>query len=697
MGKMTKNILFEIGVEEIPARFMSGSLARLQEGMAAALAEARLDYISIRALGTPRRLAVLVEGVGDTQADLAEEVKGPAKKAAYDSEGNATKALLGFAKGQGVDAGTLFTKMVGKNEYIFAKKEIKGRPVKEILPDILPALVCHLTFPKPMRWGDHEMRFVRPIRWLVALLDEEIIPLEIVNIKSGNISRGHRFYGQREVMIPNPGAYIEKLRENYVIVDPEERRQMIREQIAALAKAHGAVVEDDPELLEEVVYLLEYPTVLMGSFAEKYLSLPKEVVITPMREHQHYFPVLNRDGSLRPNFITARNGLARNIEIVTAGNEKVLKSRLADAEFFYREDLKLDLDANVKKLDAIVFHILLGSLGDKVRRMEKICARLAGLLGFGAEKQAALLRGAHLAKADLVSNMVYEFPELQGIMGEYYAKAAGIDPVIAQSIREHYLPRFTGDDLPQTDLGRIIAIADKLDSIVGFFAMGIEPTGSQDPYALRRQAMGIVQIIVDAGLTFDLDVLIAFIYEEIASQFEVKADLSAAKSRILAFLRQRVENLLGEGGFRYDIINAAIQDGDMSNICRLRKKAAALAAFRDNPEFDALMAGFNRVYHLGKKGEPAYEPALLTEPAEQALLAAFREKKGLIDAALARDDFEGAFLAIASLRAPIDGFLTDIMVMTEEEGLRKSRLGLLAAIAAEFLRAANFTKLVVEK
>ncbi len=696
---MTKKVLFEIGVEEVPARFMSGSLARLKEGMAASLKEARLEYESIRALGTPRRLAVLVDGLSECQADLSEEVKGPAKKAAYDQDGNPTRALLGFAKGQGVEVAELTVKTLGNGEYIFAKKEKQGRAAAEILPEILPALVDHLTFPKPMRWGDNEMRFVRPIRWLVALLDGEVIPIRIVNSKSSNVSRGHRFYGEREIVIPEPGDYIEKLRENYVIVDPEERRRMIWDQIQALAEANDAIVEEDEELLEEVVYLLEYPTVLMGSFEEKYLALPKEAVITPMREHQHYFPVLNQDGSLRPNFITVRNGLARNIDIVTAGNEKVLRARLADAEFFYQEDLKADLDANVKKLDAIIFHISLGSLGDKVARIQKLAAYLGNALGFDAEKQGALQRGAQLAKADLVSNMVYEFPELQGIMGEYYAKAAGIDPVIAQSIREHYLPRFAGDELPQTEAGRLISIADKMDSVTGFFAMGIEPTGSQDPYALRRQAMGIVQIILDAGLEVDLGALIDYAYGEIAAHYAVKADLVTTKGHILAFIRQRVENVFAEMGFRYDIVNAAFHEGEasLSNICRIREKAQALADFRGNPEFAALMAGFTRVYNLGKKGAPGYDAALLAEPAEQALVTAFETKREAIDAALAKDDFKAAFSAIAALRAPIDGFLTDIMVMTEDEALRNSRLGLLAAIAGKILDAADFTRIVLDK
>ncbi|MDO4541947.1 MAG: glycine--tRNA ligase subunit beta, partial [Bacillota bacterium] len=426
------NLLFEVGVEEIPARFMAGSLKSLENGAKKALSEARLSFGSVKAIGTPRRLTLLIEGLSDKQADLSEEIKGPAKKAAYDSEGNPSKALQGFLRSKGLTEDAITIREQGNGEYIFATKTEKGVDADVVLPNILISLINSLKFPKPMRWGDYDMRFVRPIRWLVAMLDTEVLPVEILDVKSSNISKSHRFYGSGDVVIKSPDTYIDQLRENYVMVDPAERRTVIWEQIQELAKAKDAVVEEDEELLEEVVYLLEYPTALMGSFEEKYLRIPQEAVITPMREHQRYFPVLDKNGELLPYFVTVRNGLERNIDIVTEGNEKVLRARLADAEFFYDEDLKINLGDNIERLKSIVFHDTMGTSYEKVRRIVEISGFLSDKLGADKEQ---VKRGAFLAKADLVSNMVYEFPELQGIMGEYYAVAQGEPAIVGQSIR----------------------------------------------------------------------------------------------------------------------------------------------------------------------------------------------------------------------------------------------------------------------
>lgn len=691
---MSKNLLFEIGVEEIPARFMAKSIADLEKGAAAMLREARLSYDKIRGLGTPRRLTLLIDGLAERQEDLKEEVKGPSKKAAFDGDGNPTKALEGFLRSKGLTVDDITIREQGNGEYVFATKEEKGEEAMAVLPDLLVALVDHLKFPKPMRWGDYDMRFVRPIRWLVALLGQEIIPLRIVNVTSGNVSRSHRFYGSGDVVIESPETYVEQLRENYVMVDPAERREVIWKQIQDLAAAHNAVVEEDEELLEEVVFLLEYPTALMGSFEEKYLRIPKEAVITPMREHQRYFPVLDHDGNLLPHFVTVRNGLPRNIEIVTAGNEKVLRARLADAEFFYDEDLKIALADNVERLKDIVFHVTMGTVYEKVERIVKISGYLADCCNACSKE---VERGAYLAKADLVSNMVYEFPELQGIMGEYYAVAQGEPAVVGQSIRESYLPRFAGDDFPESINGMLVSIADKIDSVVGFFAMDMEPTGSQDPYALRRQAMGIVQIILQGNLPINMGELIDFVYELIASSYQTEKNQTATRERVYNFFGQRLENVLSDSGLKYDTVNAVMSDA-IDDFCLTRTKGEALEEFRKNSNFAPLMAGFTRVNNLAKKAESAaYDIALLKEDAETALVAAYDRFQKSADAALAANDFETAFNAIAAMREPIDGFLTDIMVMCDDEKLRNSRLGLLRAIADSMLKIADFREIVVEK
>lgn len=691
---MAKNLLFEIGVEEIPARFMAQSIRDLSTAAEKALKEARLSFEQVRGMGTPRRLTLFIDGLAEKQTDLKEEVKGPAKKAAFDAEGNPTKALQGFLRSKGLSVDDIVLKEMKGGAYVFALQEEKGKDALEVLPELLVNVVLGLKFPKPMRWSDHELRFIRPIHWLVAMLEEEIIPLKIVDVESGNVTRSHRFYGSGDIVIKSPGTYIDQLRENYVMVDPAERKAVIREQIAAIEKEKHVCVEKDEELLEEVVFLLEYPTALMGSFEEKYLRLPREVVITPMKEHQRYFPVTDAKGNLLPHFVTVRNGLPRNLDIVTAGNEKVLRARLADAEFFYEEDLKIKLSANVERLKPIVFHITMGTLFEKVERMVKISAYLADQLNADQEKAK---RGAYLAKADLVSNMVYEFPELQGIMGEYYSVAQGEDPAVGQSIRESYLPRFAGDDLPASILGNIVSIADKIDSIVGFFSMDLEPSGSQDPYALRRQAMGITQIVLNGDLDLNFGDLIDFAYDLIAAGYETKKTKAETKTRVHAFMAQRLENVLSDAGLKYDTVNA-VMTKTPADFCLIRQKGEALAAFRDNENFEPLMAGFTRVNNLAKNAESsAFDAAVFSETAEKGLLAAYREFKGKAAAALAKDDFESAFNAIAALRTPIDAFLTDIMVMCEDETLKNSRLGLLKSISDDILGVADFTAIVMAK
>ena len=691
---MAKNLLFEIGVEEIPARFMAGSIADLVKTAKKALTEARLDFEDVRGMGTPRRLTLFVDGLAERQADLKEELKGPAKKAAFDAEGNPTKALQGFLRSKGLTEQDITVKEMKGGEYVFATKEEKGEDAMSVLPELLVNTVLSLKFPKPMRWSDHELRFIRPIHWIVAMLGTEIVPVQIVDVKSGNVTRSHRFYGSGDIVIESPETYIDQLRDNYVMVDPEERRTVIKEQIAAIEKENNVVVEKDEELLDEVVFLLEYPTALMGSFEEKYLRIPKEAVITPMKEHQRYFPVMNEDGDLLPHFVTVRNGLPRNIEIVTAGNEKVLRARLADAEFFYDEDLKIDLGSNVERLKPIVFHITMGTLFEKVERMVDLAGYLAGKLGADAEKAK---RGAYLAKADLVSNMVYEFPELQGIMGEYYSVAQGEDKEVGQSIRESYMPRFAGDDLPESKLGMIVSIADKIDSVVGFFSMDLEPTGSQDPYALRRQAMGITQIILKGDLELNFGELIDVAYDQIASRYETKRTKEETKARVYSFMAQRLNNVLSEAGLAYDTANAVMCDTP-DDFCLIRKKGEALEDFRKNENFEPLMAGFTRVNNLAKNAESAaFDEAVFTESAEKELVAAYKELKDKSASALAADDFEGAFNAIAALRAPIDAFLTDIMVMCDDEALKAGRLGLLKSISDEMLKVADFTAIVMAK
>ncbi|MGI6678328.1 MAG: glycine--tRNA ligase subunit beta [Dehalobacterium sp.] len=691
---MAKDLLFELGTEEIPARFMAPALKQMKDLSEAGLKELRLNYTSVNVYGTPRRLALLVNGLAEHQPDLTEEVKGPSIKAAYDGDGNPTKAVLGFARGQGVQVEDLVVKETPAGKYVFASKRNPGQPAETVLPEMLTNIIHKLYFPKPMRWGDSDLKFARPIRWIVALFGTEVLDVTIGDIKADRFSRSHRFLGSGVVELASAQEYITKLNENYCFVDQEERKELIWEQITAVAAENGGKVYKDEKLLEEVTQLLEYPTALCGGFEEKYLALPQEVLITPMREHQRYFPVFKEDGTLLPKFITVRNGLAEHIEIVTAGNEKVLRARLADAEFFYTEDLKKNLADNVAKLETIVFHEKLGTLANKVKRIEKLAHFIGTQLGFSPEELQATSRAAFLAKADLVSNVVYEFPELQGIMGEYYARHAGEEESVAVAIREHYLPRFAGDEVPATKVGMAVSMADKMDSIVGFFGMDIQPTGSQDPYALRRQALGIVHTILERDLTISLKAMVEKSYQLLSEQVDFLNSQEKTREDLLAFFQQRMENVLSDSGVRYDVINAVLV-GQLDNLGEAKQKAVALSAFRETEEFRQLITGYKRAANLAKNAvHSRVREDLFSDPAENRLYQEFQKVKKDADSYVQSKDYQKALGMIGELRTVIDDFFTAVMVMVEDEKIKENRLALLKQIADYVKDIADLSQLV---
>ncbi|MGI6713325.1 MAG: glycine--tRNA ligase subunit beta [Bacillota bacterium] len=692
---MAQDLLFEIGTEEIPARFMEPAINQMKELAATGLKEARLVFSKIHVFGTPRRLALLVKDLEEKQTDLLEEIKGPSQKVAFDHEGKPTKAATGFARGQGVDVNDLEIKETPAGVYVFAIKKSIGSSAEEILPQILSTIVQKLYFPKPMRWGDHEMRFARPIRWLVALFGSKVLPVEIQGLKPDRYTRGHRFLGREKIELADPAEYLISLKENFVIADQNERKDLIWKQIREIAAQNNGRVAEDEELLNEVTFLLEYPTALCGNFEDKYLALPRELLITPMREHQRYFPVFKEDGSLLPKFITVRNGLGENIEIVTAGNEKVLKARLADAEFFYMEDLKKNLADNVTKLKNIVFHETLGSLFNKVERIQELAVFIGSQLDYTKDELDHVRRAAFLCKADLVSNVVYEFPELQGIMGEYYARHAGEADAVSRALKEHYHPRFAGDAVPESKVGIAVAIADKLDSITGFFGMGIQPTGSQDPYALRRQALGIVNTILQNHLELSLIKLISKAYKLIAEQVTFKNDKEKTIADILIFFKQRMENILGDTGIRYDIINAVLAMG-VDNLTNILDKAVAVNEFRTKPEFEQLIAGFTRAANLAKNApHDRVVEELFTNQEEIQLYREFITVQKKADIFIHSKNYQEALGIIAELRRPIDDFFAGIMVMVEDVEIRENRLGLLKRIADYVTQIADLSQIVV--
>ncbi len=697
-------LLFEIGTEEIPAKFMPAILAQLRELAAKKLAEQRIPFEQIKVYGTPRRMTFIAAGVPEAQADSVVEAKGPSVKIAFVNQ-EPSKAALGFARGQGVDVRDLQV----RGEYVYAVKHLAGQPVEELLPALLLDILTSLSLPKTMRWGSHDFRFVRPIRWLVALFGDKVIPVEITGVASGKLSRGHRFLlpslkeagGAKELLdkvagrvknavvsavagvkgaveIPCADDYEKLLRGHFVMVDQDERRELIRSQITELAAAEGGHAEINADLLEEVTYLVEWPTALCGSFEEKFLQLPKECVITPMREHQRYFPVLNADGSLMNKFITVRNGGSGHLAVVAHGNERVLRARLSDAEFFFNEDRKLKLAERLEKLKTVSFQEGLGNMYDKSQRLVKAASMIAFSVNAKVDREK-LERAALLCKTDLVTGMVIEFTELQGVMGREYALLDGEAPEVARAIYEHYLPRFADDVLPTSDLGRIIGIADKLDNIMATFSRGLAPTGSQDPYALRRQALGIIYTVLAAGYHLSIWKLMGgMVY-----LLNISPDKAPGLiSQVRDFVMQRLRNLLLDQGIRYDVVDAVLADKRNDDISDLYARACALNAFMGSADATALVQAAARVANLCSKAdaETAINPSLFQNPAEHALHEAVTALNSEIIPAVVKSNYAEVLRLACRLVPPINDFFEKVMVMDQDEKIKNNRLALLVAV-----------------
>ena len=671
---MEQKLLFEIGTEEIPAKFMPGILEQLKGLAERKLQELRGPFASVTVFGTPRRMTFIADGVEETQASTVVESKGPSIKIAFGADGAPSKAAQGFARGQGIAVEDL----VVRGEYVYAVKQLTGQAVIELLPAFLTDIVESLSFPKNMRWADHDFRFVRPIRWLVALLDDKIIPIEITGVKSGRNTIGHRFLSKGEVEIATAGDYEKVLREHFVLVDQDERRKIIRQQVEELAQKEGGVAEIDEDLLEEVVYLVEYPTALCGHFDDKFLTLPKEAVITPMREHQRYFPVLTADGKLLAKFITVRNGNSEGLDIVAHGNERVLRARLSDAEFFFNEDRKIKLEERLEKLKTVVFQEGLGNIYDKSVRLADIAMTLKKNLNVQVDEDT-LQRTALLSKTDLVTGMVCEFTELQGVMGREYALLDGEKPEVAQGIFEHYLPRFAGDELPTTDIGRLVGVADKIDNIAATFSRGLIPTGSQDPYALRRQAIGIINILVDGNYHLPLLKTIIAVLGMLNVPAAKNGELLA---QLQEFFMQRVKNMMGDQGIRYDVIDAVLSEKANDDIVDLFVRAKALAEYVATPEAAESIQAFTRVANLCKKaeGEDIIKESLFVEPAEKELYEVVCRLQKETIPALVGYNYAEVLKLMNEVSAPVNKFFDTVMVMDKDENVKNNRLALLVQV-----------------
>jgi glycyl-tRNA synthetase beta chain len=676
---MTRNVLFEIGLEELPARFIDQAEQQLKEKTIKWLNESRISFTKVESFSTPRRLAVLIHNIAEKQATVEEEAKGPAIKIAQDNEGNWTKAAEGFTRGQGKTVDDIYTKEVKGTTYIYVNKVIEGKPTESILPEF-KQIIESIQFGKNMRWGTKTMRYARPIRWLIALYDEEVIPFELAGVQTSNSTFGHRFLG-REVVLTNPLQYKEQLEKNHVIVDPKLRESMIEEGIKKLEKERNFIVPIDRDLLDEVRNLVEYPTVFVGTFEESFLELPDEVLITSMKEHQRYFPVKSESGMLLPYFVAVRNGDANALETVVRGNEKVLRARLSDGEFFYEEDQKNSIAFYLEKLNNVVFQVKLGTIGEKVNRVVTLSEQLAEALKVDTEIKEQAIRAAQISKFDLVTNMVNEFTELQGIMGERYARIFGEDETVAVAIREHYLPTSASGDLPKTLVGAIVSVADKLDTIVGCIGVGLKPTGSQDPYGLRRQATGILRIANEKEWEIPVAQLFNMTIELYQSQALEHFDSDIVKQELHTFIQQRVAFLLREQGIEQDIIQA-ITSRSIGKMSDMMKKASILSTKRNDASFKPIQEALVRVLNLAEKTEKnEINPDYFETETEKELFSSYLTVSSVYQEFVNQNNLEEAFAELEKLANPIHSFFENNMVMTDNENLRTNRLALLKQIA----------------
>ena len=665
---MAKDLLFEIGAEEIPAGFMPNILGQLKQLAETKLNDAHLPFESIATYGTPRRLALIVKGLADTSAEISERHKGPSASIAYDADGNATKAAIGFARGKGLDVADL----VVEDGYIYAETKTAGVPAKDIVTDMLPQLITGLNFPKSMHWGNLDAKFVRPVRWLVALLDEEVIPVEFATVKSGNVTRGHRFLGADEITIKNAASYVDTLKENFVMVDQDARRELISKQLHDIAASKNASIVWDDDLLEEINYLVEWPTALCGGFEESYLALPDAAIITPMKDHQRYFPLVYQDGKLLPMFLTVRNGSDHSIEVVQAGNERVLRARLDDAKFFFNEDRKKPLIDRQDGLTKIVFQEGLGNLADKTERLLTLGRVFSEECELHEDARVVLERATELAKTDLTTGMVTEFTELQGVMGKEYALLDGESPEVAEAIFEQYLPRFAGDVLPQTEAGKVLSIIDKIDNIVATFSRGLIPTGSQDPYALRRQTIGILNILLNSEWNISLRPIIV----ESMNLLNVPTDKQdELLGQVEEFITLRLKNIFLDREVPHHVIDLLLSNNELS-VADAEGLVKALLANRIDENVELVQA-FTRMYNLVKDVTyTGVDESLLKEDAERALYeAATKASEASIDA-WDKNDYDAVVAVPATLVPAINKFFEDVMVMDKDEAIKANRLQL---------------------
>ena len=689
-------LAFEIGTEEIPAFDLHKAMLQLEKLVPASLDAVRIPHGAVSIHTTPRRLIVLVEDVAETTEALEEVFRGPSAKIAFDADGNPTKAAAGFARGKGVDVDALERREENGTEYVFATRSVPAQNVAELLPGVLKGVIEDISWPKSCRWGTRREYFSRPVRWLVALLDERVIPVEFAGLTAGNTTRGHRFLAPGPHTVPTASDLLSVVEAAHVVTSEQGREEAIRAGVARVEAETGFTAELPEKTLLEVVNLSEQPTVLVGTFEEEFLRVPEEIIVDAMLMHQRYFPLYDAEGALTNRFIVVTNGDPACADIITGGNERVVRARLADAKFFYEEDLKRPLEAYVERLDEVVFQETLGTMKDKTDRIVALAEHLAADAQLGQADAADAVRAAQLAKADLVTNAVVEFTSVQGVMGSYYAEASGENAQVAQAIADHYRPRFSGDEPPASDVGKIVAAADKLDTICGLFAVGQGPTGSSDPFALRRSAIGIIAML-EAGLPVSLMKAVDASLATYANA-GIAFDREAVRAEVADFFVTRTKVMLRDSGASPDAIDAVLAAG-VEEPAEIIARVRALEAARVNePEtFDDLATAYARANNLRDAALGAEVNEVLMGPAETALATAAKEVNARVEEALAADDYAAALAALAALRAPIDTFFADVLIMDEDTAVRENRLRLLNRFVGVFAHVADFGKMAKGK
>ncbi len=691
---MTNTILFELGTEELPARFIPNLLKQLESQTDRLLNEYRIEYENLKTMATPRRLTVMVYRAAETQTNSSVKKRGPSKDIAFDDDGKATKAAQGFAAGQGVNSDDLILEEVEGKKYVYAVRQIVGRPTSEVLPELFQSLMESLNLPVRMFWNDKQHKFLRPVRWLLCLYGSEVVNLSYAGVKSSNVSRGHRFLAAGDIEINKADDYIDVMRDSWVMVDHEEREQHIKKQVENLADYEGAVPEIPKDLLEEVNFLVEWPTALVGSYSEEFLDLPKEVLVRCMQEHQKFFGLVDKQNheQLIPKFITVRNGDDTALDQVKIGNERVLRARLADARFFFEEDTKDSLETKVDELESIVYKEKLGSVYKKVSRMEELSETLMDILELTEPVYSVTQRTIKLSKADLTTLMVDEFPALQGLMGEKYARMDGENEDVCKGISEHYLPKHAGDALPQTMVGTVASIVDKVDNIASSFAIGERPSGSQDPYALRRQSLGIVQIILETELNFSLEQVVYKALSLISEQ-ALNDEISNILDEIMEFFKLRVKTAFRDRGIPNDVVDSvlAVERGE---IYRMYLRAEYLYEHRHSDEISSINTSYTRVKNLaGKATGDEVSPELLQEEAEKLLYNKYLNANDVIVDSLKKDEIEEAVTEMANFQEYIDQFFDNVMVMVDDRYLQNNRLNLIYGIKQMYNQFADFSLL----